>query len=190
MKKILLSTFAGVATLAASVTATAETYELDPAHTFPYFSISHLGFSTMRGRFNTTSGTITMDKQKGTGSVEVEIDVNSVDTAFAKRDEHLRGPDFFNATEFPKMTYKSTKVTFNKDDSAVVEGNLTLMGVTKPLTLNVEKITCGVHPFNKKEMCGFDATATIKRSDFGVKYGLPAIGDEVTMHIEAEGVKK
>jgi polyisoprenoid-binding protein YceI len=192
MNKILLSTLAGVATLTVSVMANAstETYELDPAHTYPHFSVSHLGFSTMRGRFNTTSGTVTLDKDKGTGTVEIEIDVNSIDTAHAKRDEHLRGPDFFNATEFPKMTYKSTKVTINKDNSAVVEGNLTIMGVTKPVTLNVVKMNCGVHPFNKKEVCGFDATATIKRSDFGMKYGLPAIGDEITMNIEAEGVKK
>jgi polyisoprenoid-binding protein YceI len=192
MNKMLLGMLVGVATLTVSVMANAstETYELDPAHTFPHFSVNHLGFSTMRGRFNTTSGTVTMDKDKGTGSVEIEIDVSSIDTGHAKRDEHLRGPDFFNATEFPKMTYKSTKVTINKDDSAVVEGNLTIMGVTKPVTLNVEKMNCGVHPFNKKEVCGFDATTTIKRSDFGMKYGLPAIGDEINMIIEAEGVKK
>jgi len=192
MNKMLLSTLAGAATLTASmmVNADVETYELDPAHTYPHFTVNHLGFSTMHGRFNTTSGTITIDKAKGTGSVNIEVDVNSIDTAHAKRDEHLRGPDFFNAAEFPKMTYKSTKVTINKDNSAVVEGNLTIMGVSKPVTLNVEKMNCGVHPFNKKEVCGFDATATIKRSDFGIKYGLPAIGDEINMNIEAEGVKK
>jgi polyisoprenoid-binding protein YceI len=192
MNKMLLGMLAGVATLTVSVMANAstETYELDPAHTFPHFSVNHLGFSTMRGRFNTTSGTVTMDKDKGTGSVAIEIDVSSIDTGHDKRNEHLRGPDFFNATEFPKMTYKSTKVTINKDNSAVVDGNLTIMGVTKPVTLNVEKMNCGVHPFNKKEVCGFDATATIKRSDFGMKYGLPAIGDEINMIIEAEGVKK
>ncbi|MGD8593465.1 MAG: YceI family protein [Gammaproteobacteria bacterium] len=192
MNKMLLGMLAGVATLTVSMMANAstETYELDPAHTFPHFSVNHLGFSTMRGRFNTTSGTVTMDKDKGTGSVAIEIDVSSIDTGHDKRNEHLRGPDFFNATEFPKMTYKSTKVTINKDNSAVVDGNLTIMGVTKPVTLNVEKMNCGVHPFNKKEVCGFDATATIKRSDFGMKYGLPAIGDEINMIIEAEGVKK
>ena len=192
MNKMLFSTLAGAATLTASmmVNADVETYELDPAHTYPHFTVNHLGFSTMHGRFNTTSGTITIDKAKGTGSVNIEVDVNSIDTAHAKRDEHLRGPDFFNAAEFPKMTYKSTKVTINKDNSAVVEGNLTIMGVSQPVTLNVEKMNCGVHPFNKKEVCGFDATATIKRSDFGIKYGLPAIGDEINMNIEAEGVKK
>jgi len=190
MKKLLLSTFAGIATLTASVAAYADSYQLDPAHTYPHFSVSHLGFSTMRGRFNSTAGTFTVDKAKGTGSVEIEIDVNSIDTAFEKRNQHLRSPDFFNAAEFPKMTYKSTKVTLNKDNTAVVEGNLTMHGVTKPVTLNVEKITCGANPMNKKEMCGFDATATIKRSDFGMNYGLPAIGDEINMNIEAEGYRQ
>lgn len=190
MNKLLLSTLAGVTTLIASMGAHAENYKLDPAHTYPYFSISHLGFSTMRGRFNTTSGSFTLDKTKSTGSVDIEIDVNSIDTAFEKRNQHLRSPDFFNAAEFPTMTYKSTKVTINKDNTAIVEGNLTLHGVTKPVTLKVEKITCGANPMNKKEMCGFDATTTIKRSDFGINYGLPAIGDEVHMNIEAEGYKQ
>lgn len=190
MNKILLAALAGVATTFVSINANAETYELDPTHTYPHFTVSHLGFSTMRGRFNNTSGTLTMDKAKGTGSVEIEIDVNSIDTAHEKRDKHLRSPDFFNAAEFPKMTYKSTKVTINKDNSAMVEGNLTMMGVTKPVSLKVTKISCGVHPFNKKDVCGFDATGSLKRSDFGIKYGLPAIGDEITLLIEAEGVKK
>lgn len=189
MKKTLLCVFAGIATVAVSVTANAETYELDPAHTYPYFSISHLGFSTLRGRFNNTTGKVTIDKAKGTGSLEIVIDVNSIDTAHEKRDKHLRSPDFFNAAEFPKMTYKSSKVTIN-NDSAMVEGNLTMMGVTKPISLKVEKISCGVHPFSKKEVCGFDATGTIKRSDFGMNYGAPGIGDEITMYIEAEGVKQ
>ena len=190
MTKLLLSTFAGIATLTATMAVNAESYQLDPAHTYPYFSISHLGFSTMRGRFNNTTGNFTLDKAKGTGSVEIEIDVNSIDTAFEKRNEHLRSPDFFNAAEFPKMTYKSTKVTINKDNTAVVEGNLTMHGVTKPVTLKVDKITCGANPMNKKEMCGFNATATLKRSDFGINTFLPAIGDEVSMDIEAEGYKQ
>ena len=88
------------------------------------------------------------------------------------------------------MTYKSTKVTINKDNTAVVEGNLTMHGVTKPVTLKVDKITCGANPMNKKEMCGFNATATLKRSDFGINTFLPAIGDEVSMDIEAEGYKQ
>lgn len=189
MKKVLISVFAGVACVFATLNANAANYDLDPGHTYPYFEVSHLGFSTMRGRFNTTSGKFSMDIEKGTGSVEIEIDVASIDTAHEKRDKHLRSPDFFNAAEFPKMTYKSTKVSINKDNTAVVEGNLTIMGVTKPVSLKVDKISCGVHPFNKKEVCGFNATGMLKRSDFGMKYGLPGIGDEITLLIEAEGFK-
>ena len=163
-------------------------YTIDPAHTYPYFKISHLGFSTMMGRFNTTEGKLTFDEAKGTGSVEIKIDANSVDTAHEKRDKHLRSQDFLNTTEFPSITFKSTKTSL-KGGKGTVEGNITIMGVTKPITLNVTAIKCGAHPFNKKEMCGFDATAKLKRSDFGIKYGLPAIGDDMELMFEVEAVK-
>lgn len=178
-----------VAALLLTTNAYAEKYTIDSSHTYPHFKISHLGFSTMIGRFNTTTGKLTMDKAKGTGSVQIEVDVNSLDTAHAKRDKHLKSADFFNAKEFPKMTFKSTSVKINKDKSAVVKGKLTIMNVTKAITLNVASINCGEHPFSKKQVCGFDATGTFKRSDFGMKYGLPAIGDEVTLMIEAEATK-
>lgn len=169
--------------------AFAATYEVDPNHTFPSFEISHLGFSTMRGRFNETKGTIEVDMEKQTGAVSIVINAATVDTAMAKRDEHLRSPDFLNVAEFPEITYKSTKVTFNGKNKATVEGNLTIMGTSKPVTLDVTAINCGVHPMNKKEVCGFDAKASIKRSDFGITYGLPAIGDDMVLLIEAEAVK-
>ena len=184
MKKIIVAF--GLMTV--SMVAAADSYTLDPAHTYPNFTISHLGFSTMHGRFNKTTGKMTMDRAKGTGSVEVVIDVASVDTGFEKRNDHLRSPDFFNAAEFPEITFKSTKVAF-QGDSAVVTGDLTIKGVTKSVNLDVTSIVCGTHPFNKKDMCGFDASTTIKRSDFGVKYGLPAIGDEVAIQFEVEAVK-
>lgn len=163
-------------------------YTIDPAHTYPYFKISHLGFSTMMGRFNTSEGKLTFDEAKGTGSVEITIDANSVDTAHEKRDKHLRSQDFLNTTEFPTITFKSTKASL-KGGKGTVDGNITIMGVTKPITLNVSAIKCGTHPFNKKEMCGFDATAKLKRSDFGIKYGLPAIGDDMELMFEVEAVK-
>ncbi|MDH5376948.1 MAG: YceI family protein [Gammaproteobacteria bacterium] len=185
MKKVFLAGLFVTLPIAAS----AETYTIDPAHTYPNFEISHLGFSTMHGRFNSTKGKIEMELGKS-GSVDIVIDASSIDTAFKKRDEHLRSPDFLNTAEFPEITYKSTSVKFKGDSKATVEGNLTIMGVSKPVTLNVTSITCGNHPFNKKPMCGFDAEATIKRSDWGVKYGLPAIGDEMKIHLEAEAVKE
>lgn len=171
-----------------SLTAMADSYTIDPAHTYPNFTINHLGFSTMHGRFDKTSGKITMDREKGTGSVEVVVDMASVSTGFKKRDEHLRSPDFFNVAEFPTMTFKSTKVEF-KGKGATVTGNLTMKGVTKPVTLAVDSINCGVHPFNKKQVCGFNATTTIKRSEFGIKYGLPAVGDDLAITLEVEAVK-
>ncbi len=165
------------------------TYTIDPAHTYPHFSVSHLGFSTLHGRFNKTEGTIVLDQEANTGSVKVVIDAASVDTAHNKRDEHLRNADFLNAVEFPEITYQSSKVTIN-GDSATVEGELTILGVSKPVTLDVSKISCGVHPFNKKEVCGFDATAQINRKDFGITYGSPAIGDILELKFGVEGIKK
>jgi polyisoprenoid-binding protein YceI len=149
-------------------------YEIDPAHTYPNFTISHLGFSTMHGQFAKTSGMIQMDMEKKTGAVDITIDAASIYTGHQKRDDHLRSPDFLNVVEFPEITYKSTSVKFQGKDKATVEGELTIKGVSKPVTLSVNNIVCGAHPLNKKELCGFDATATIKRTDWGVNYGMPA----------------
>ena len=182
MRKVLLLT------LLLPFSAFGASYTIDPAHTYPYFKISHLGFSTMMGRFNTTEGKMTFDPAKGTGSVEIKIDANSVDTSHEKRDKHLRSQDFLNTTEFPTITFKSTKANI-KDGKGTVDGDITIMGVTKPITLTVTAMNCGVHPFNKKELCGFDATAKLKRSDFGIKYGLPAIGDDMELMLEVEAVK-
>ena len=184
MKKMFLA--AGI--FAVSLTAVADSYTIDSSHTYPNFTISHLGFSTMHGRFDKTTGKLSLDQAKGTGSVEIAVDMASVNTGFKKRDDHLRGPDFFNVAEFPEMTFKSTKVAF-KGKGATVTGDLTIKGVTKSVKLDVSRINCGVHPFSKKNVCGFDASTSIKRSDFGIKYGLPAIGDEMAIQLEVEAVK-
>jgi polyisoprenoid-binding protein YceI len=181
------------AALPVSVMA-ADSFTIDPLHTFPNFTIDHLGFSTMHGRFGKTSGKLTVDAAKHTGSVDITIDASSVNTGFIKRDDHLRSPDFLNATEFPEITYKSTKVTIKGDPeqnaTAVVEGDLTIAGVTKPVTLTVSRMHCGPNPMKQEQYrCGFDAHAKIKRSDFGVKYGLPAIGDEMNLDLEVESVR-
>ena len=167
----------------------ADSYTVDPHHTFPHFSISHLGFSTLQGRFDQTSGTITLDRAAKSGSVDISIAADSVSTGYVKRDEHLKSPDFFNATEFPAITYKSTAVHFKGDTPSSVDGNLTIMGVTKPVTLMIDAFNCGSNPMNKKEECGAGASAQIKRSDFGIKYGLPNIGDDVKLVFEIEAVK-
>ncbi len=170
----------------------ADSYTIDPTHTYPHFSISHLGFSTMHGRFEKTSGTATLNLAAKNGSIELVIDSASLSTGFAKRDEHLRSPDFFNVAEFPTITYKSTKINFKGNAPSSVDGNLTIMGVSKPVTFTIDAFHCGIDPMDplkKKEKCGADASAKIKRSDFGVKYALPAVGDEVKLVLEIEAVK-
>ncbi len=168
--------------------AAADSYTIDPSHTYPNFKIDHLGFSTLYGRFDKTSGRISMDRAEGSGSVDIVIDAASIDTGHAKRDDHLRSPDFFNVMEFPQITFKSNRVKY-VGDGASVTGDLTILGVTRSVTLDVPRINCGTHPFNKKQVCGFNAITHFKRSDFGMNYGLPGIGDEVSLDIEVEAFK-
>ena len=186
MRKLILGSM--LVLLPLSMAQADGNYQLDPTHTYPNFTINHLGFSTLHGRFGKTTGSLSMDKAKGTGSVDIVIDAASIDTGFKKRDDHLRSPDFFNVVEFPQITFKSTKVTF-KGNGATLVGDLTIKGVSKSVTLDVSSINCGVHPFSKKDVCGFDATTQLKRSDFGIKYALPAVGDDVMLSIEMEAVK-
>lgn len=187
-KSLLFSALVFSAALPLSTFA-AESFNIDPPHTFPHFSINHLGFSTMQGRFDRTSGTVTLDRAAKTGAVDISIDAASISTGFVKRDEHLKSPDFFNAAEFPTITYKSTVMHFKGDKPSSVDGNLTIMGVTKPVTLTINEFNCGTNPMNKKEECGAAASAQIKRSDFGIKYGLPAVGDDVKLVFEIEAIK-
>src|SRR3569833_1485634 len=146
------------------------------------YTIDPLGFSTMHGRFGKTTGKLTVDREKGTGSVNVKIDASSVNTGFDKRDDHLRSPDFLNVIEFPEIT----------DKSGVVEGNLSMAGVTKPVRLDVKRMNCAINPMDPKKekfVCGIDATTKIKRSDFGVKFALPAVGDEMNIALEVEAIR-
>jgi polyisoprenoid-binding protein YceI len=158
-------------------------YTVDPPHTHAYFEIDRFQTMTMYGRFTTLSGKFMFDPPARTGSVDLTIPAATVsigDTERAGRprtgDEHLRSADFFNVAEFPTMTFKSTKVVFNGDLPRAVEGNLTLLGVTRPVTLTFERFVCAPHPFTKRDNCGGNATATIRRSEFGMKYLLPQIG--------------
>ena len=170
-------------------THAADSYSMDPQHTYAHFSVNHLGFSTMQGRFDKSSGKVILNRAAKSGSVDVTIEAASITTGFGKRDDHLRSPDFFNVVEFPNLTYKSSAVKFKGDIPVSVEGNLTLLGVTKPVTLTIIAFKCANHPMNKKELCGADAIAQIKRSDFGMKFGLPNIGDDIKLVFEVEAYK-
>lgn len=185
MKRIIVALLASAVSVSAFA---ADTYTLDSRHTFPSFEVSHLGFSTQRGRFNVSKGKIVLDRPAKSGSVDITIDTASIDTGLDKLEEHLRNADFFNAAMYPAMTFKSTKLTFNGDALAKVDGDITLLGVTRPLSLNVSHFRCGIHPMLKREVCGADLTGAIKRSDFGMKYALPAVGDDVKLMIQVEAI--
>ncbi|NUB05444.1 YceI family protein [Azospirillum sp. Vi22] len=190
--KRLLAAAALSALVALPLTAQAApvAYKLDPAHTAVVFIVDHLGFAKAMGRFNTFAGELSFDKDAADkSSLSVTIDTTSVDTNHAKRDEHLKSPDFFNAKEFPKMTFKSTKIETTGDKTGKLHGDLTLLGVTKPVVLDVTFNKDGVSPASKQETVGFSARGTIKRSDFGMKYGVPNIGDDIQIIIESEAVK-
>jgi polyisoprenoid-binding protein YceI len=174
-----------------------ESYVLDPAHTIPNFSISHFGMSTVYGRFERATGKIVLDRAAKTGSVDVRIPAATISSGDSKRadgtrsrDEHLRSADFFNVAEFPDLVFKSTKVNFAGDKIESVEGNLTILGVSKPVKLTATTFACGPNPFSKKEMCGADLVGSLKRTEFGLKFGVPAISDEVKLMIAVEAYKE
>ncbi len=145
-----------------------------------------MGFSLQRGSFGKATGKVTVDRAAKKGSVEVTIDTTSIKTIDPRLDTHAKSEDFFNVAKYPTMTFKSTNLTFEGDRVVALDGELTLLGVTKPVTLKVSNEVCGEHPINKKPMCGAEATTTIKRSEWGMKYGAPrAVSDEVKITIPA-----
>jgi polyisoprenoid-binding protein YceI len=174
--------------LAVPVLASGATYQIDSAHTYPQFDIRHHQFSMLHGQFNHTTGTITMDRAAHLGSVDVSIDVRSLDTGYAQRDKDLMAPSFFDAEKYPTITYKSTEVSYHGKDAATVLGNLTIKGHARPVTLKVTRIHCAANPFGGGTRCGFDAEAKINRSEFGVSGGAGSIPDTVHLVINAEAV--
>jgi len=170
-------------------TFAADSYTIDPNHTFPVFEVNHLGFTNQRGRFNRSAGKITLDAAARKGSVDLTIDATSLDMGFDTWDKHLSADGFFNTEKFPAMTFKSDKLVFEGDKVVAAEGSFTLLGVTKPLRLAVNHFHCGLHPFTKKAMCGADVAATLKRSDFGMVKFLPAVSDEVRISSPVEAYK-
>jgi polyisoprenoid-binding protein YceI len=168
----------------------AEVYEIDPSHTFAHFEVSHLGFSTTRGRFDDTTGSVALDVKNKTGSVNVTIRTASVSSGVPKLDEHLRADDFFDAENFPNITFVSDRFHFDGDRVTAVDGRLTILGQERPVTLTVTHFRCGEHPMRKVPMCGADAHTSIKRSDFGMDAYIPAVGDAVRLKIQVEAHAK
>ena len=195
MRRLILGALALALPLA--VTAAPESYTIDPVHSFSHFAVDHLGVTTIWGRFDKMGGKFTIDRAAKKGALELAVETASVSTGDSdrgarprSRDDHLRSADFFNVAEFPRMTYKAAEVTFNGDSPAEIAGQLTLLGVTRPVTLKIERWVCKDHPFSKKPMCGGEALAVLKRTDFGMKYGVPAVGDEIRIILGFEAYRE
>ncbi len=193
MKPIFKSLIAvsAFALFASASAFAADAYKIDPNHSSVTFQYTHFGFSHPTGKFMNAVGTVNLDKaDPSKSSVEVSFDIAGVNTGVPGLDTHLKSPDFFDAAKFPTATFKSTKVVVTGKDTAKVTGDLTIHGVTKPVTLDVKLNKLDVHPMMKKEDAGFTATATIKRSDFGMGNYVPAVSDQVDLYIEAETLKQ
>lgn len=176
---------------AAQAYASADTYTIDPSHTYPSFEADHMGgLSVWRGKFDKSSGKITLDRSAKTGSVDIVIDTGSIDFGHQKMNEHAKTKDMFNVEKFPTATYKGTTIKYEGDTPVAVEGELTLLGVTKPVTLTINKFKCMQHPMLKREVCGADATASFKRTDFGMDFGMAyGFSPDVKLEIQVEALK-
>jgi polyisoprenoid-binding protein YceI len=178
---------AALALGAATAQAQSTTYTVEPTHTFVTWEAKHFGTSTSRGRFDKKEGSITLDRTAGTGKASITIDTGSISTGVAPFDGHLRSPDFFDSAKHPQATFTADFKLANGKVTDV-PGQLTLLGVTKPVTVKSSLFNCFDHPRFKKQVCGGDFEATIKRSDFGMKYGLPGIPDDIRLVIQIEAV--
>lgn len=184
-----------LATLVLAIAATApafaapETFVADSTHTFSRFSYSHFGFTTQLSRFNKNSGKVVFDKAAKTGSVDITIDTKSVDTGYDTFNEHIQGEDFLDTAKYPTAHFKSTKVIFEGDKPAKIEGNLTLKGVTKPVTLTVTSFLAMPHPMLKKDAIGANAYTVVKRSEFNAGKYAPHVGDDVRIDVTLEAIK-
>lgn len=167
-----------------------EIFVIDPSHTFPHFEISHLGFSLHRGRFNKTVGWIALDRKARTGALELRVDADSIDTGDSLVEERLRLEDFFDVVNHPTIHFKSDKLHFDGETLKRVDGDLTIRGVTRPVTLAVTAFRCGKRPITRQDMCGANAEAAIKRLDFGVGPSSASIGHDVKLTVQIEAIKR
>ena len=183
-----IAALAFIGAAATSAMAAPVTYAVDGSHTFPRFSYSHFGYSTQLSSFSKTSGTVVLDAEAKTASVDIVIDTKSVSTNFADFNEHIQGEDFLDTAKFPKATFKSTKVVFDDNKPQSIEGQLTIKGVTKPVTLTVTSFQAMPHPMMKKPALGANAFTVIKRSEFNAGKYAPYVGDDVRIDIAIEAM--
>ena len=190
MKLLLALGFAS--SIASATIAAPVTYRVDPAHTYPSFETDHMGgLSTWRGKFTSTSGTIVLDRDNSAGSVDVVVDAATVDLGFPKLNERVRSKEFLDATQFPVATYKGVLAGFREGVPTEVKGDLTLHGVTRPLTLRIDRFLCKQNPMTKKEVCGADASGHFNRADYSIQWG-DSFGFkmDVVLAIQIEAVRQ
>jgi polyisoprenoid-binding protein YceI len=174
----------------ASVAFSQENYRVDPLHTATTFSVTHLGLSLQRGSFGRTTGTVLLDRAAKTGSIDVTIDAASVTSGSASREAMLKGEDYFNVAQFPVITFKASQLKFDGDSLVGCDGELTMRGVTRPVTLSVANFKCAIHPATKKPACGAEVTTRVKRSDFGMTKNTASTGDEVVIAVAIEAIQQ
>jgi polyisoprenoid-binding protein YceI len=191
MKKISLLAVVAALGFASAAFAEPATYAIEPSHSFATFEITHFGTSTNRGRFNKTSGTVTVDKVAKTGTLDVTVDTTSLDTGTAAFTKHISSEEILNVAANPTAHLVATKFTFNGDKVSEIAGNLTLNGKTNPVVLKAQNYNCYNSPMIKREVCGGDFDTTIVRSQYGVSYGLNyGFPDAVHLVIQVEAVKQ
>lgn len=190
-RQILRTAVFSLALAAGATSAAPVTYNIDPGHTFPSFEADHMGgLSTFRGKFNSSSGTVTLDKEAKTGTVDIKIETASIDFGHDKLNAHARNSDLFDVEKYPTARYTGKLVKFKKGTPTEVDGTLELRGVSKPVKLKINKFTCKPHPMLKREVCGADASGSFKRDDFGIDYGKQMGFDmNVNLIIQVEALK-
>jgi polyisoprenoid-binding protein YceI len=188
MKRLALA--AALAAVSVSAQAAPVTYTIDNSHTYPHFTYNHLGFSNQTHKFDKTTGTVVLDRAAKAGWVDVTIDATSVNTGSALFNEHIQAVDFFDTAKYPTITFKSGRMIFNDDQPVSLAGDLTIKGITRPVTLTITHFKCQPHPMLKVEACGANATTQVKRSEFNMGKNVPYVSDEVTLTLAIEALNK
>ena len=188
MKRILV--LAALTATSGVAMAVPVSYEIDPNHTYPSFEADHMGISVWRGKFNKSAGTLIVDKAAATGSVDVSIDMDSVDFGLDAMNEEARSSAFFDTGKYPKATYKGRLEDFVDGAPTRVVGELTLHGITKPVELKIDRFKCIPHPMYKRELCGANASAAFKRDEFGLVAGKDyGFNMDVNLRIQMEAIQ-
>jgi polyisoprenoid-binding protein YceI len=185
-----LATLISLAVCATAAQAAPETYVIDNNHTFPLFTYSHFGYSSQTHKFDKTSGKVVLDRVAKTGSADIVIDATSINTGIPLFNEHLQDQDFFDTARYPTITFKSGKMNFKGSQPESLSGDLTIKGVTQPVTLTITHFKCMPHPMMKVEACGANASTQVKRSAFNMSKYVPNVSDEVTLTLSIEALQQ